>query len=69
MSKGICVGGPYHGWRVTCHIYDSGHVEIAARHGMVCHKFEKVVDGIFVFALPGVSDAAIADAIRSLKEK
>ncbi len=68
MNEGVCVGGPYHGTKVIGPVDDGGHFEVTGLYGTVRYKFKKVMNGIGLFALPGISDAAIADAIHSLRE-
>ena len=69
MDEGICLGGPYHGRSVTPDMDLNGQVEMTGQHGRVRYHFRKTVGNIRVYALPGTSDAALADAIRSLGER
>ena len=69
MDKGFAWVDPYHGRSVTPDMDLNGQVEMTGQHGRVRYHFRKTVGNIRVYALSGTSDAALADAIRSLGER
>lgn len=60
----ICAGGPYHGQSVEASA--EGAIELAGEHGRIVYRFRRMVNGVCVYALPGISDAAFAEAVRRL---